>query len=147
MSLEKTILIWVLSYFVGLCPTWYRSRLWEIAWNMPGLSAALKIIPASRISRSNSEMLQMLSAPCLGKRFHFSFQIAIREWSLGVTVVFPKHSFVRMYVCFGGFFCFVSSLLLWSVLGWVTFFLWEQQFTLDFGKMGLIVLALLSTST
>jgi len=71
---------------------------------MPGLSAALKIIPASHISRSNSEMRQTLSAPCLGKGFHFSFQIAIREWFLGVTGVFLKYSFVRMYVCFGGVF-------------------------------------------
>lgn len=43
-------------------------------------------------------------------------------------------------------FRLVLLLLLWSVLGWVTF-LWEQRFTLGFGKMSLIVLALLSTST
>lgn len=46
---------------------------------MPGLSAALKIIPASRISRSNSVMLQTLSGPSLGKRFHFGFQIALSK--------------------------------------------------------------------
>lgn len=85
---------------------------------MPGLSAALKIIPASRISRSNSETRQTLSAPCLGRRFLFSFQIAAREQFLGVTGVFLKHSFVIMDVCFGGFlFCFVAFVMKCSWLG------------------------------
>lgn len=78
---------------------------------MPGLSAALKIIPASHISGSNSAMLQTLSAPCLGNRLHFSFQIAMKKWSLGVTVVFIKRIFVRMHVR-SRISCFVSLLLL-----------------------------------